>query len=732
MAGPRPDDPYNPVPTVSANTQAPNDYLNVRANPNSFGAQIGESQIKLGSDLQGVSEKEAQYVQQRQGMINETLATNGETQANSAYGDIMGKYKSLKGLDAVNAAPQATKDVIAVRQNLLKSMPNPMAAQSFNTLVARQEGYVLRDIGEHAGTQVIYADTASAAASLNMSVSDASDPTIAFDDKQFNDKLANIQYQSARMAEKEGLGDSGPAYQEYAQKNVGQAWYNRLETIAKDPNHGNPLKAADMLEANKDKIPSETYAKASAMLYAPVRSAQSRSIASNTLDTWNSEYQKSFSTGQSNPSAVSEDSVAQTVTKVFPGAIVTSQFRTPEKNAEVNGVSDSMHLTGQGLDFVAPKGTTLQEVRDGLYLQGFKPTEILDEGTHFHVGWAPKGNVGTGTQVTQGGYQSQADFYNQHYSDIIQDIRDKAQQFNSDPTFVDEAVSRGTQKINEVISQQAHNDRADQDSVLQAVNGKFNNNVPITNVEQLDSGPPDIKASWDRFQMNNPLGAENLKNRIITANSRGASLGYGSGFYQQLNNVLSGKVTDSSSLWGYVGFDKNAPLTNSGLKVLSQLTSQTNSPEAIGFNKALQTFMTQAKSQITGNFQDKTLNDKFEAYMQQTLPMILTERQQGKSVPEMFNPKSPDYVGNSIESFKPQLKDLGNIVSPHISAGSLSGTPAPSKVVHLDAIKDSSEGLKELNTRIKNKQATREQAIQYAQNRGWIQANPPPVPLPGQ
>jgi hypothetical protein len=101
-----------------------------------------------------------------------------------------------------------------------------------------------------------------------------------------------------------------------------------------------------------------------------------------------------------NPSA---DQVSAAITKIFPGAIITSTTRTPEHNAEVGGVPDSMHLGGQAVDFVLPKGATFDQVKAAVAQSGLQVTELLNEGSHVHIGWAPKGQ-----QVAQAAPQPQA------------------------------------------------------------------------------------------------------------------------------------------------------------------------------------------------------------------------------------------------------------------------------------------------------------------------------------
>jgi len=92
--------------------------------------------------------------------------------------------------------------------------------------------------------------------------------------------------------------------------------------------------------------------------------------------------------------------IESAVLAAVPGAVVTSRARTPEKNAEVGGVPNSRHLTGEARDFVPPEGVSMaafeQSVRAALP-GGFR---VLNEGDHLHVQPAMRG--GGARVVAQG------------------------------------------------------------------------------------------------------------------------------------------------------------------------------------------------------------------------------------------------------------------------------------------------------------------------------------------
>lgn len=82
---------------------------------------------------------------------------------------------------------------------------------------------------------------------------------------------------------------------------------------------------------------------------------------------------------------------------VDPAHVFTD--RTEAQNKASDGVPDSMHLTGQAVDFPLPPGMTPDQVKAQWIAAGNPLTEFLYEGAghanstapHIHIGWRPKG-----------------------------------------------------------------------------------------------------------------------------------------------------------------------------------------------------------------------------------------------------------------------------------------------------------------------------------------------------
>lgn len=109
----------------------------------------------------------------------------------------------------------------------------------------------------------------------------------------------------------------------------------------------------------------------------------------------------------SSPSALQATSSspgANAIAQIF-GSQVTSAQRNPQHNAEVGGVPNSMHLSGQAVDITIPQsmaGMSRQQREAAVRQQlaqafpGFNPSEVIDEGDHIHIGWRPEGDQGQG------------------------------------------------------------------------------------------------------------------------------------------------------------------------------------------------------------------------------------------------------------------------------------------------------------------------------------------------
>lgn len=78
-----------------------------------------------------------------------------------------------------------------------------------------------------------------------------------------------------------------------------------------------------------------------------------------------------------------------TLTSYLGPGQVTSTARSKAKNAQVGGSPTSSHLDNQAVDWVPADGNT-RAAAQKLAAAGLPYDQIIDEGTHLHVGWGPK------------------------------------------------------------------------------------------------------------------------------------------------------------------------------------------------------------------------------------------------------------------------------------------------------------------------------------------------------
>lgn len=731
MAGPRPDDNYNPTNTVAPAGGMPSDYLNVRANPNTFGAQVGGALEQTGKTLGGLGDEAMGIAIQRQGMINETLATDAETKAASTYGSILGQYKTKEGLQAVNDLPQTVAALQQVRQQIRTTLPNPAAQRSFDMLAARREGYALSDVNLYASTQIKAADTRSAQASLNQAIDSASDPTIAHSEPQFQDALSGLNFQAARVLTNQGYGaDSGTGmqqakdgslsfdtskpegqqadavYKQFIQDAQGKIWTNRIETVAFDPKQGSVTAAVNMLDANKDQIPSATYAKLSHTLAGPYRSAQTRNVADSVWGQANQDYLNSLTPttpgGANVPQLVNtfiqqESSGGKTSTnlgQIQPGT--WAQYAKPGEN--INNPKDNQAVTQRILTDYNQKYNGDPQRIAVAYFSG--PGNVSDAGSP--TPWKQDLSDSSGKSVSsyvsdiaqrlgasKQGYQSQADFLRTHYSDYVNKAEDTAQsQFGDDPAMIQQARAQTEQRLNDVIRTQELSTRANQNTVMSYVMGEKTNGNLVTSVDQLEHGPPEIAKAWHDIELNNPMTANYLQNKIATANSRGAQATYGTDFYKHLLDVTSGRVSNPGDLFGYVGPDHNAPLTNTGLSTLSKMTQDQSTPDGHAFRQAEAGFLSNIQKEYTGaglipGVTSTSTNTEFNKALQEIVPKIEAGRAKGLTAQQMFSPQingkdNPDYVSSAVKP--PSITSLSaptlKMLNPQTAGGAApSSTP---------------------------------------------------------
>lgn len=765
-------DSYNPVQTVAPQIASPDNSLSVRANPNAFGAQIGEATSKLGSAASEIGQQQTDIAIQRQGMINETAIANGETQLNTQYGALEGQYKALKGQAYVGSHDEYVSKLQQVRQDVLKTLPNDASRRGFNVLAARAEGFVIRDAGLYRGTQIKQADTEAAGALIEQTVEQASKYGIASDDSQLGYILGTAKDTAQHIVINQGWDlstkDGQTVFNKYYDEVKGKIFDNAVKTLAEDPEHGDPIAAVAFLEQHKDVIPAITYARLSQQLAPQYRSVQARTGASEVIRKTDDDYTRDVTTVTPLPPlAGTKDTEQLTVQKGIPfknqeGALdlpaVTDKFIQQEsgftgKNLgqiqpgtwkayahpgeEIDNPIDNRNVTQRilqdysrryngdlarvavayfsGPGNVAPAGSATPWVNDMPDKTGKSVSQYVSDITGQQTQTLPG-------QTNVPMYKTKAEYYEQNYGKIIQSARDWSQQhFPNDTRMEAETVSRAEQHISEVIKTENEKKAYSNEVVRRFVFGEQNNGQLISNIDQLENGPSEVKDAWHRMEIDNPLGAEALRNKVLTANSRGKSLEYGTDFWKHYEDIVSGKISDISQLYNYVGSNKNSPLTNTGLTALAREFQISRTPEGAAFLQSEKQYFEKMRSEIVGGLSSHNAQGEavFRRAMMQALPKIQAGRSAGKSAGDLFDEDSPDYVGGAESYDGRPLTNKIQATSPFIPANQITSQPDKFDIKSLDTVKDAPTGIKQLQDAISKKQMTRQQAIDYSHQRGW-------------
>ena len=252
---------------------------------------------------------------------------------------------------------------------------------------------------------------------------------------------------------------------------------------------------------------------------------------------------------------------------------------------------------------------------------------------------------------------SQADFYRAHFDDYSEKARSAAvEKFPDDTVAQDLAVSRVQQQMSAVIRHQEETYKADSDTILRAANGDLAKGVHPQTVDDLTAVSPDVKAAWDRVQVQQPEFAHQIATRLLTENAKGPNKDateYGpgwSGVYKQLYpSDGSAPQINERQIHGMVA---SGALTYAGGKAaIGELNSDEDekSMKSELFKAARQQL---SHEDDTGLIKDPAGEQKFAAFQASALQTIQKLKSEGKTPYQIYDPASPDYVGKGISAFK--------------------------------------------------------------------------------
>lgn len=724
MAGPEPRVPYSPEVSVAPEVGMPNDYLNVKADPDAFGAGIGRVVQGLGQTVGRIGDQQSKIALKEQGELNESNAINGETQFNEQLGAIQGEFQSKKGLDAEAALPGVVDQIKQLRQNLRTTMRSSDAARAFDTLVDRAEGFALRDANIHVKNQRNAYNKESAKGALQSAVDQAGG---MFDNEQFNYNLGKIESEAARVAETEYGSGNKDITDNITRNAVGNAWYNRLEGIGLN----DPVKAKDLLEQNKNRIPADAYTKIASKLAGPYQNVKTRGFADDVIAESDKDYNvelsspgdgsllKAFKDQEGPGNGIQPETWKQyATTDEKPGVdddAVTQRLLDKYSKDYNNDTARVAVAYFSGPGNVSPAGSATPYINNRSDKNGKTTASYVDD-------------ILRRTQGQQFGaapYQTLGDFAKLNRDKYAQKAYDKSiDEFPDRPDLAYQSYQRTMQHFNGVISREDQKDWLAVRGVHEYITGKTRSGTPVTSQYELDDAPPEIQRGWSLMQQKYPDQARNFINGWVNANQRGKAPTYGSGFWQDFQDVVSGKITTPLGL--VPDGDKR---TNTGAIVLKDLMDQQGDPAGKAFSTTMMDFFKRSHDIIVTELPGQKNpygEERFLRFMQEKIPEIYSKRKTAGT--NLFNPESKDYIGSDIQQYNrdpdKQITDIMNaaqglLAQPNQTSNQDTRIDQPATIKTILDLGDRVQGRAAITESVKKGLLSPEKALELAQTKGW-------------
>lgn len=730
-----PRDLFNPVQAVAPTmTGAPG--MPGASSAASFGAPQAQANQGFGHALIQSSETGFAEAAKQQGMLNDTYATNAETQFLQKLNERMGQYKQKQGLQAVSEQEAVGTDITKLRQAILDGLPNDATKRSFDILSRRYQANAIGEVRTYATAQLKAADIESAQASIQTAIARAGLPSVAMDPHEFGNTIGDIQFQTIRMMQTQGWGvameDDGRGGVRFADndqgkqakavfdnemnKYAGKAWETRLELIATQ----NVGAAYQMFQDNREKIPGPTQAKLEGW-FAPKILAD---VAQKQGDAWLGRGKPGDLPGiqaVSTPRATAPGGIPAPDQRQFQPAPV-EQYNSPTGNVAYNlgNVKTQEGARAGRADFVKPEtpedGVALAATNLRKNYQNMTVGEIGKkwEGTPNYRTWVS--NVAKTTGWTED-YRPDLNDPDQLRT-LLKGIAVAEKSPKDRMYFTPDTIGRGVDQaltgkpaitmekaatianINEYYKGDPKLRRA----VTQYVSEQYSVMSSVA-MAQEQARRDAIEKAYDGYVTRiikgdtTNLAVDIANDKTLSGEKKQAAFNMLQAQLAQ-NNASTDKTygTNYISLWKRVHADQSDPeritdpqqiykMVDSGGKELSPAGAQALVNDIVGRRtpdgESEQTmraqFFRNARAQISGandglGIKDPKGEELVLRFMAQTEALYQQGRRDGKSAYALLNPDSPDYVGKSIATFK---RPMSVFMQDMMNAGTgLPGGPA--------------------------------------------------------
>lgn len=711
----------------------------------------------LGKSITDFGEKQQQATEAFIGMQNETAAKEADigfsSAVNKTLSDPDNGYLTKFGKDAAQGYGAVDQQVQDLYQQYRKTLP-PQAQKMFDQVAVRRVQNAQEQASNHAASENKKWILGTHEARIQNEVDNSA---LSWgDDKAFDTSLGTIGEEAKDRASMLGEGPEQEAM------DVRHYQSEAIEARITSAMKADPILAQSMLDKYGDKIDAPHLARITATLEPMVQNAQARTGADTILDNAKMQYNGGGYAGGGKAATNAANNNPGNL-KVPGSATQFQTFSTPQAgidavdhqiglyidrgNNTIKGIvstyappSDN-NPTPQYIDFVAKKAG----IDPNTSVTKADIPKIRDAMIQFEQG------TGTPSQAPSAGkqYQTYADYLGSHEPELMAQAEAQAEREQpGNAAYSDQLQARVQQHINVAKSQQIAMQTADKHTVYSAINGTFSNGHLLTSTDEI-LATPQARDAWIRMQADDSYGALAIETKLMTANSKGAASGYGANFYSMLQSITAPStdpryVSDTNKFLPYVTPGDHGPLSNTGFSQLNAIMGLRGTPAGETFVEQTRNFLEAAHNQISGSNQragvlDAKGDQQFNKFLQTAVPAILAGNKAGKTGAQMFDPKSPDYIGTSIYNFTRPVAQRVKDMTDDMMVQKMYG-PKPldaGRVAAIDtAIKnkvytpEQGAALKAIMQQLQDKKITRKQAEQAAVTQGLIAPHAPDVPLP--
>lgn len=708
------------IPSVTPTEGASTNGFNVQATPNAFGADVASS-------ISQVSQEAAHQFIDRQQLTNELMANDASTEYMKTATKLYGDFSQNEGKNAVAALPDFQNKLQKTWQDTIATMPSPEAKMMLDRGTRFNVNRYFQMGQNYADSQLRkWSDQSSldkADEHTNQAALNVNDPPSM--DLHIDAGANEIQ----TLAQHRGMDDD--AASALVSKYKGGAVAKIADSLIAT---GNPGQAQQVLEKYKDQIDVGSRLAIQTRLKPILLDQQAQSEAQKWLtpgDTPNqapavqamqaTNYLNAVAHVESgnNPSAVNPGSGAFSKYQFMPATahglgispqsspadIDQAMVKFTDENRSALAASLGRpptdpelyvaHAEGAAGAAALLKNPTLSAVDALSPLYGNDPSKAAAAVTG--VGGNPNMTAGQLTGMLQqrlgGADQSTPAVGRSAVTGMKADTLEQISQHYQDNPQLGAKVAAlvKTQFANAQMAELAaiQAQKEQQEKVSSGITADIlQGKMQTTDAQGNPVSMIDNIAQQTRMGNLTSERAEQLSNFAevhMKHTTDGDAVTYGPAFWDTFKRMNlpdsdPNKISNSDQIFAL----GNNGLTVSGVdKATALLKDKRQGPAGEAETTMMHTFLANAKGQISGadeglGIKDPKGEQNFLRFQGQFFPALQAGKQAGKSVPDMLNPDSKDYLGKSIETFKrPMAQWMADIGASNTVPGMDAEAPKP-------------------------------------------------------